>query len=156
MQQEDSDAIVPEQFWSDFHFAYPEACKIDWVSGDFIFESDFNWVRGSGEAFSVRLQADSLPGVVAIPLAGSTPDIELIESTKKARRGRPSKWDWEGALAHVVSIAQRPDGLPTGDGAQSKIETLIADWFVSETGNSPATSQIRQRARTIMQLVTKG
>lgn len=65
------------------------------------------------------------------------------------RVGRPAKWDWEGALAHVVAIAQTPDGLPTGHGAQAKIETIMAEWFMAETGNSPSISQIRTRAALV-------
>ena len=69
--------------------------------------------------------------------------------------GRPPKWNWEGAMAYIVSIAQHPDGLPEGDGAQARIEDLISGWFISETGNSPATSQIRKRASSIMASVKK-
>lgn len=54
--------------------------------------------------------------------------------------GRPRKWDWEAALTFVVSQAQTPDGLPTGHGAQAKIETMMAEWFERETGKSPSPS----------------
>ena len=70
--------------------------------------------------------------------------------------GRPPKWDWDGAMAHVIAMAQTPDGLPTGHGAQAKIEALIAAWFEAETGDSPATSQIRKKASRIMQMIEKG
>lgn len=69
------------------------------------------------------------------------------------RIGRPRKWDWEAALAFVVSQAQTPDGLPEGPGAQAKLETLIAEWFESETGESPSTSQIRTRASAVIQMI---
>jgi len=68
--------------------------------------------------------------------------------------GRPRKWDWEGAFARLAVVAQHPDGLPTGPGAQAKIEKILADWFVSETGDSPASSQIRQRAQKMMPLLS--
>lgn len=67
--------------------------------------------------------------------------------------GRPQKWDWEGAMAATIAQAQHPDGLPTGPGAQAKIEASIADWFIAEAGNSPSTSQIRKRASTIMRMI---
>lgn len=72
------------------------------------------------------------------------------QAPSKGRIGRPRTWDWEGALTYLVGIAQHPDGLPTGAGAQAKIEKLIADWFISMTGNSPAPSQIRAWAQKIM------
>jgi hypothetical protein len=67
--------------------------------------------------------------------------------------GRPRKWDWDAALAFVVSKAQTPDGLPDGPSAQSKIEAMIAEWFESETGDSPSVSQIRTRASTIIRMI---
>lgn len=69
---------------------------------------------------------------------------------RKRRIGRPPKWDWEGAMAFIVSLAQTPDGLPTGPGAQARIEELIAGWFEEEGGDSPAPSQVRQRAAIII------
>jgi hypothetical protein len=70
--------------------------------------------------------------------------------------GRPRKWDWDGAMAHVVAMAQTPDGLPTGHGAQAKVEAMIAEWFEEQTGDSPAISQIRSKASRIMGMVEKG
>lgn len=71
------------------------------------------------------------------------------------RVGRPPKWDWEGALAHVVAQAQTPDGLPTGPGAQAKVEAMIAEWFVAEKGNAPSISQIRTRAALVTGTIAK-
>ena len=89
------------------------------------------------------------------------PSVELrqtigFSAAQPERRkpvGRPPKWDWEGALAHVVSLAQHPDGLPTGPGAQARIEAQISDWFVSQVQEAPSPSQVRQRAAKIMQMI---
>lgn len=86
------------------------------------------------------------------------PQLELFQSStpnpdlRKPRGviGRPPKWDWEGAFAHVISLATSPAGLPTGQGAQARIEELMSSWFMEETGNEPAASQIRSRASRIM------
>jgi hypothetical protein len=79
-------------------------------------------------------------------------NIVLADRTDGRRSiGRPPKWEWEGALAFIVSQAQSPDGLPTGPGAQARIEEMMAGWFLAETGDAPAPSQIRQRAATIIQ-----
>jgi hypothetical protein len=69
----------------------------------------------------------------------------------KSSVGRPRKWDWDGALTHLLGIAQHPDGLPTGPGAQAQIEKLIAEWFIASTGSSPTTSQVRACAQRVMQ-----
>lgn len=70
--------------------------------------------------------------------------------------GRPRIWDWEGALAYIVSQAQTPDGLPTGPGSQARIEAMIANWFEAQTGNSPSVSQIRTRAANVIRMIEKG
>jgi hypothetical protein len=69
--------------------------------------------------------------------------------------GRPPKYDWEGALAHVVAVANTPDGLETGPGAQAAIERLIADHFAraSNDGSAPCESQIRKRASRVMKAI---
>lgn len=72
------------------------------------------------------------------------------QPTTAARLGRPRIWDWDAALTYLMSIAQTPDGLPTGTGSQAQIERLLADWFMAETGDTPAESQIRKHATKIM------
>jgi hypothetical protein len=86
-------------------------------------------------------------------------EIGLVDRTPLGGRrhvGRPRTWDWEGALAYIVTQAQTPDGLPTGHGAQARIETMIAEWFESEVGSSPAVSQIRKRASIVVRGLEKG
>jgi hypothetical protein len=91
------------------------------------------------------------------------PNHELRQSTSfvtealelRRRRGRPSKWDWEGALAFVIKKAQHPDGLPCGVGAQARIEEMIRDWFIEETGGAPAPSQVRERASKIVEMLER-
>ena len=77
-------------------------------------------------------------------------------NTTAARLGRPLKWDWEGALAHIIAQAQTPDGLPTGHGSQARLEEMIADWFIAQTGEAPAQSQIRNRASKVVRTLQKG
>lgn len=81
--------------------------------------------------------------------------IECPAPHELRRVGRPAKWHWEGALAHVVAMAQTPVGLPTGHGAQAKIEAIIAEWFTAETGNSPSISQIRTRAALVRVMIER-
>lgn len=86
----------------------------------------------------------------------SFPDGQLPIRAAAERRGaigRPPKWDWESALAHIISKAQTPDGLPSGSGAQAEIERMMADWFVQTENASPSESQIRTRAQRIMRSI---
>jgi hypothetical protein len=55
----------------------------------------------------------------------------------------------------VIAVAQEPDGLPTGHGAQARIEEMIAAWFMDQSGECPASSQVRQRAAKIMRMLAR-
>lgn len=67
--------------------------------------------------------------------------------------GRPPKWNWEGALEHLVAQAQKPDGLPSGPGAQAAIERMLSDWFVENENGAPAESQIRTHVQRVMRRI---
>lgn len=84
---------------------------------------------------------------------GQTIGFTAAQHDRRKPVGRPQKWDWEGAMAFVISQAQHPDGLPTGPGAQARIEALISDWFLQQVQESPSPSQVRQRAAKIMQML---
>lgn len=153
------------------------ASEIDWDAG--ILKSD--WIDNRGDFGESIFPSDDLFGTEfhdarsefeaeAHGLSFSVGEIELLlpnfdlrpasgfvtERTERKRNtGRPPKWDWEGAIAYIVSQAQLPDGLPTGPGAQARIEELISGWFADETGDSPSSSQVRQRAAAIMRMIEK-
>jgi len=84
---------------------------------------------------------------------GQTIGFSAAQHDRRRPVGRPQKWDWEGAMAYVISQAQHPDGLPTGHGAQARIEALISEWFVQVVQEAPSPSQVRQRAAKIMQMI---
>lgn len=123
----------------------------DWMfpSGDF-FESEFDRADYEAEFGGMSFSFS------AIEMLLPSSNLELVSSGidrdvgRTTRVGRPQKWDWEGAISHVVARAQTPDGLPTGHGAQARIEEMIADWFVSQKGDAPASSQVRERAAKII------
>ena len=84
---------------------------------------------------------------------GQTTGFTAAQHDKRKPVGRPLKWDWEGAMTFVISRAQHPDGLPTGHGAQARIEAMISEWFVQQVQEAPSPSQVRQRAAKIMQMI---
>jgi hypothetical protein len=84
----------------------------------------------------------------ALKETGKGKQTAAVDAARK--RGRPKKWDWEAALAHVAAVLSRdPDGLPEGRGAQAKIERVIADWFVETAGEAPSEGEVRNRARLV-------
>lgn len=108
--------------------------------------AEFQGMHLAREKIELLLPTHRLP-------SGDGKGLPFVPEDKRV--GRPKKWDWEGAIAFVVSQAQTPDGLPIGDGAQAQIETMIAEWFEAQTGNSPSVSQIRTRASLIMRMIEK-
>jgi len=142
---------VPADFW--FYASTSSGWGEEWVSGDFVIkEDDFAESPIYGSAFNVHFDADHLPGLTQSPIAVSSlsPAIEMNDATV---RGRPAKWDWDGAMAYLVALANYPDGLDVlaeGELRQADIERALSEWFIGKTGNAPVTSQIRARASAIM------
>ena len=152
-------------------------------AGFFVYAEELNWEAGSLSAeisdpednshlfwdakshlgsefrrpeYKVELSGLCFPMDVIEMLLPSA-ELDASQPTRHVQResiiGRPQKWDWEGAFARLAVVAQHPDGLPSGPGAQAQIEGILANWFISETGDSPASSQIRQRAQKMMRLL---
>ena len=63
----------------------------------------------------------------------------------KGSPGRKPMWAWDGAMAHLLKIANLPDGLPE---TQADIERLVADWFIETAGDHPSESTIREKVRS--------
>ena len=71
--------------------------------------------------------------------------------------GRPSTWDWDGATIHLIAVANTPDGLRLegGRGDNAKIANMMRDWFILKTGNSPDFSDLKKRARKVIDAISK-
>lgn len=146
---------VPADFW---HYIAPSyGWGGEWVSGDFSIEMEKPPAPASGAAFNVHFDADNLPGLTSSPIAPppNAPDTTMDNAPA---RGRPAKWDWEGALAYLIALANLPDGLDDladGQLRQADLERALSEWFIRHTGNAPATSQIRARASAIMRAISE-
>lgn len=78
-------------------------------------------------------------------------DLERVPSrVSAARSGRPTKWDWQGAMTAVVLLANSPDGIGLERGEQAKVERALSEWFISNCGEEPHASQIRAVAQRVM------
>ena len=85
----------------------------------------------------------------AVDIEVSFPDLmtwlrpdEPAKARAGNKRGPKPIYDWDRFWIEVVLIAGRPGGLPK---KQAGLEKEMADWFVSETGDSPSDSTIRER-----------
>jgi len=117
----------------------------DHLSSAIFDEPDFE-VSLSGMCFELNAVEMLLPTERIMPQL----PLLVARGDQGGSLGRPRKWDWDAALAHIVALANKPDGLPTGHGAQARIEELLTQWFLDQAGDSPATSQIRTRAQKIV------
>lgn len=139
---------------------------VDWELGTLTVEINessvpFDWLSSPEELFEPG-ERETLVGTFSelsfelsamemlAPGANSPQPTSKQITTPSKRIGRPAKWDWEGALTHVTALANLPDGLPEGSGAQAQVARLINDWFVANTGDAPAESEVRKRASMIM------
>lgn len=88
-----------------------------------------------------------------LPTAFAGTHVSLKPAANKG--GHPGKWNWEGALIHLIAVANHPDGLPEGRGAQTRLVELMADWFAKHNdGAAPADSDMKKRARLIMEEIS--
>jgi hypothetical protein len=146
--------------------------QVDFEAGSLTFERygisiPDEWLSTAEESFS-RYHRESTQHIVLDDLCCSLAQIELLApqaiapapiaqsqatETLRGGPGRPPKWDWEGALAAVTAIANSVDGLPTGLGAQAEVERSLAEYFIAQSGASPAESELRKRASRIMQAI---
>jgi hypothetical protein len=117
---------------------------------EYFLASKFEMPRFDVVAEGLSFDFESIEMLLPSMRFVDNPSIAAQSPMPSARTGRPRKWDWEGAMAFLISQAQLPDGLPTGPGAQARIEEMIRDWFLMESDKTPATSQIRDRAAMIM------
>ena len=158
----------------DVPFAMMLTDQVDFELGTLTFErysTDIpdNWLSTAEGTFS-RFNRESTQRVVLGDLCCSLVQIELLapqaaapaliaqsQVTEPVRGGpgRRPKWDWESALASVAAIANSVDGLPTGIGAQAEVERALAEYFTSQSGGSPAESELRKRASLIMQAIDR-
>ena len=138
-----SGALEEHLFWD-----AEEHLSSEFESAD--YEISLSGLCFEREAIEMLLPSHSLDNT------GSTFASAIDRPSTNPVLGRPPKWDWEGSISYLVSVAQHPDGLPHGEGAQARIEEMMSQWFIDQSGDSPSTSQIRQRARSIMLALKKG
>lgn len=147
---------VPKVFWCEY-LDRDSTKHADWLAGDFSFDrqgQDFESRGASGSAHGVSFNRSGLPGVVRqLPAIQPAADQHGGRSVP-GKRGRPTEWDWIGALAHVAAFAHHsPDGLhPDGGGEPtgSHIARLMEAWFIGTAGKPPADSLLRKHAALIM------
>lgn len=134
----------------------PERPDHLWLGAEDSIGSDYDMNDATAEFRGMHLAREKIELLLPSHYLSSGNGQSSSIRPEPRRVGRPAKWDWESALTYTVAQAQTPDGLPTGPGAQAKVETIIAEWFERQTGNSPSVSQIRTRASTIMRMIENG
>lgn len=133
---------LPKEFWCS------SSLIPDWEQGDFSAKFQMHGKQEEWQAFDVRFNSNQIQEMAPDTTAaiGSPPAAALKNQVAK----RATKYDWEGALISVVSVANSPDGLPTGYGAQAEIERMLALWFRKNQNMEPTPSELRVRAKRIV------
>lgn len=151
-----------------------------WLSDVFRSPQSSVWTVGdvegslSGKAcyfFNVRFHPDDFDATMAELGALSVNDNEQIElptvrpALKLVAVARPiePKWNWEAALAALVELANRPDGLsaiagfdPPKRGSQARLEEWFGEHFSHlHDGEAPSEIERRKRAQLVMQALKK-
>lgn len=168
-QDQNDGSIIPSYFWGVYQNA-ETITSDDWVAGDFSFSWDGKYPHertkedeeGSGPVYAFGLALGLEVTRRGLPLIGNrTPTDETLdlatdslENAAKGRRvGRPPKWDWEAALCAITAIANSPNGLPDGHGAQAEVGRMLSQWFRDNQDGEPAASEIGARAAKIMSAI---
>lgn len=138
----------------------------EWLYGEISFSGTFRNVDGQNVIFNayacgVEINRCGLPIIgngtdrSSAPSKEESQELEPLQKAMIFRelRGRPRKWDWEGAWAALVAEAHTPDGLPEGEGAQASIARIMANWFQQKYGEEPADSEIRKRAAAVLEAI---
>jgi hypothetical protein len=166
--------LVPTEFWASLHHVdqadWPkkldaDTVVADWVLGDFASvrpepliaeepymddyghyhyppESECNaWVHWM---LDVKLEHAVVSRVNA-----------QFEEAPVKKAARPTKYDWNGALLNLIAVAEiealAPD--PEKPGAQARIESVIADWFASNSDQVPSEAAIRPYASRVLEAI---
>lgn len=155
--RDDEQIDIPPIFW-DFD-------EIDWPTSYLNLSPEF--IAGEcpeRATFFVLIDADELNrfaasiGFTLMPAGGSTSDpgslprIRLederreIANAQRNLGGRPPKHAWHEFYEQVISLANRPDGLPE---RQSDLINIMAQWCHDTWGDEPASSLLRDKVSRI-------
>lgn len=92
-------------------------------------------------------------GIPEVLVAGASRSQSSSEVRRRPGPGRPAEYDWNGAFAHVAAVANGPDGLPEGHGAQAAIARIMADWFRYKRDNEPGDTELKRHANKILSAI---
>ena len=139
---EDKNYSLPKEFWGGW------SLTPDWEHGDFLAKFEMQGMQEEWQAFDVRFNPAQIQEM-ATATAAAIDSLPLTTLNSTAAK-RATKYDWEGALIGVVLVANSPDGLPTGYGAQAEIERMLVRWFRKNQDMEPTSSELRVRAKRIL------
>ena len=109
---------------------------------DRIGEDLFSWLVCSVKFSALSFESSAIELVSGLERQG--------RGSYHAETGRPTKWDWAGAMLAVVALANRPDGIGQERGQQARVEEALESWFLEVTGDQPHKSQVREYAKRVM------
>lgn len=134
---------VAVEFWGG------QIVRQDWMRGEFSMLVDPHGMAFMCEAFGVRFAREDI--VIMNPGRDLRSKVRPSLMTEERRTGgAQTRYDWEGALIALIALANNPDGLPTGPGANARLVEVMAMWFQKNGGIEPSQSALKQRAAKIL------
>lgn len=137
---------LPANFWWTLSVSDPKDRELDWVLGDFSYNSGFNDLCASGSAFDVHFDANGIPGALLLAEADSA------ETNGPNRPGRPARYDWPKTVLAIFGLIYRGDLKP---GNQAEIERAIID-HLSDKNGGPSESTVRPFAKLVWEEYCRG
>ena len=128
---------LPSSFWSSLSQCGDADRQIDWILGDFSFNSGTGQSCATGNAFDVHFEVGGIPGASRLQQVGG--------SQTAAQRGRPLKFDWVGAVLTIFGLIYRGELKPN---EQADIERALID-HLSDGDNAPGEATARIYAKKI-------
>lgn len=134
------DVEIPREFWNEDALGNPEGTVWDGGYGDV--------VRADGSKLNYS-------HIVVRPALANPQAVIGTVPAKKQTGGRPPKWDYLPAFAHIAAIADK-DGLIDEEGRPlnvSGIARLIAGFFSATVNDHPSDSDCRKHAAMIIKAI---
>lgn len=130
--------------------------EADWFVGDFAFSGfyvgDVGFVEGIIDGLQLSLDDITTLAIASSAASGSDGPARPLPVRG---RGRPPKWDWDGALAALLDQDALDDTFAevlSGVRTQATLEKFVLAWFSQRNdGHSPDLGDIRRRVRKLLQ-----
>lgn len=141
-------AIESQQWNKNVSIVEPSGKVVKKHAFELLVAGDLTWLVSDG-SFGRRVGDDPVivPSMDALTAAASPPRPRVPAIEKKAT-GRTTKHDWEGAVTELAAMVYRGD--IDHQTPQAKVVELLAGWFIGQGLEPPSDSDLKIRAKRVL------